>query len=72
MRVKIRTSIKQWLEANFNNWTHGIFVYIPKFYVEFTCDTIEEVNDFLRKLPSGMHFHLTITGLEDKVLIAND
>lgn len=73
MKVKIRTSIRQWLEANLNNWTHGIFVYIPKFYVEFTCDTIEEANNFISKLPSGMCFHLTITGLEEgRVLIVND
>ena len=64
MQVTIETSIKQWLGINFHNWTHGIFMYTPKFYIQFECDTMEEVNAIIRKLPKNMYFRLNIQSEE--------
>lgn len=67
MKAVIKLKIKHWLIQNLKNFLSGVFVYTPKYYIEFYCDSIEEVTEFVKKIPErNTIFSVTVSNIKEK------
>lgn len=67
MHVILKTTIKQWISMNLENWLCGIFTYTPKMYMEFNCDTITEANKIIQRIPHNLQFSVSIESIKEPI-----